>query len=179
MSLFPVDPRTRDVVHYVVSHTAASKLGAVKLNKVLWRADVVHYRRHGRTVTGQSSYIRMPQGPVPNHITEVIKELKDQGKITERLAETPVGTRREFVWLERLSPVHFSGTEVEALHEAIDMVCMQAAARASDQTHDALWKEIPDGAQIPIRAAAVSIGELEPDDIAWAIENWPKDAITA
>jgi hypothetical protein len=35
--------------HYVIARCDPAKLGATKLNKVLWFADVIYYRRHGRT----------------------------------------------------------------------------------------------------------------------------------
>ncbi len=53
MNLFKADHKTKTVIHYVISHTEPEKLGAVKLNKVMWRADVEHYRRYGKTITGQ------------------------------------------------------------------------------------------------------------------------------
>ena len=169
IDLFGADVRTKNVVHYIIAHAAPSELGAVKLNKVMWRADVVHYRRYGKSITGQSSYVRMPQGPVPNFVADCLGELKASGLVAERLVETMRGQRREFVSLKRPSVTSFQATEVEALHEAIDMVCMLSASEASERTHDALWEEFEDGRQMPIRAAAVASGELEPDEIAWAI----------
>ena len=167
--LFPADPGTTRVVHYIVSHTEPGQLGATKLNKVMWKADVLHYRRYGKSITGQMSYVRMPQGPVPNYVKDALDELKSQRKISEREAETPAGTRREFVWLERAPADGFSAQEIETLHDAIDAVCRHSASSASSHTHDALWEELADGEQMPIRAAAVSVGQLEPDDIAWAL----------
>jgi Protein of unknown function (DUF4065) len=138
---------------------------------VMWRADVIHYRRHGTTVTGQKSYIRMPQGPVPNFVHECLSELKAEGKIAEQTVETLSGVRRQFVWLEKRSAVDFAPTEVEVLHEAIDLVCAMTAARASEQTYDCLWDEIENGQQISVRAAAVQVTDLEPTDIEWALSQ--------
>ncbi len=171
MSLFPSDPRTKSVIHYIISHTTPEQLGATKLNKVMWRADVDHYKRYGTTITGQSSYIRMPQGPVPNYARESIDELKSEGKITERRGETPVGARREFVWLEKARAEEFTPAQIEVIQEAIRDICVVSAVKASNDTHDTLWDEIENGAQIPIKAASVSPANLEPDDIAWALKN--------
>lgn len=171
MSLFPAEPRTRQVAHYVISHVQPSQLGATKLNKVMWKADVLHYRRYGKSVTGQTAYVRMPQGPVPNHMKEAIEELKAEQVIVERRVETIKGARREFVPVHRMEASDFSATEVEVLHEAIDVVCKMSARAASDDTHDALWEEIENGGQMPIRAAAVILGELEPGDFQWALSQ--------
>ncbi|MBM3578327.1 MAG: DUF4065 domain-containing protein [Alphaproteobacteria bacterium] len=170
MTLFPADPRTKNIAHYVISHTRPPELGATKLNKVLWRADIIHYRRYGKTITGQSSYIRMPQGPVPNFINQVLDELKAEGSIVERPVDTRAGVRREFVWLKKPSASVFTSSEIEAIHEAISIVCAGSATEASNNTHDALWLEFADGQQMPIRAAAITVGNLDPEDIQWALE---------
>lgn len=171
MNLLPTDPKTKAVVHYIISHTDPARLGAIKLNKVMWRADVSLYRRYGRTVTGQKSYIRMPQGPVPNYVGDAVTELKDDGKIVERAVDTPSGVRREFVWIERAGVEGFAPEEIEALQEAIRFVCSRSARQASDETHDALWSEIENGKQMPIRAASVTPAPLDPSDIEWALSS--------
>lgn len=165
------DPRVKAVVHYIITHAAVEQLGAVKLNKVMWRADVEHYKRYGETITGLDSYIRMDRGPVPRDSNWSIQELKNENKILERLSETFVGTRREFLWLEKASAEHFSATQVEILHEAIREICALSATRASDETHDVLWDEIDNLEAMPVRAASVSDGELEPDDFEWALAH--------
>lgn len=83
------EDKTGKVVHYIVGHTEPSLLGATKLNKVMWHADVLHYRRYGKTITGQMSYVRLQNGPVPNGIYQTLEALKDDGAIVERSAPTP------------------------------------------------------------------------------------------
>ena len=171
MNLIPADPRTKAVVHYVISHTDPDKLGATKLNKVLWRADVEHYRRFGHTITGQMTYVRMPQGPVPNFVEEVLSELKAEKLIVERDGKAFDYARREFVWLDKARPTNFTAEQVEIILEAISTICKKTANAASDETHDALWGEIPNGQQMPVRAASVRPSQLNPSDIEWALAN--------
>ena len=52
------------VTHYVIKRCDPAKLGATKLNKVLWFADVIYYRRHGRTITASDNYVKQQFGPV-------------------------------------------------------------------------------------------------------------------
>ena len=167
--LFTADPKTKAVIHYIISHAAPDRLGATKLNKVMWRADIRHYRQFGSAITGQTSYIRMPQGPVPNFAKESIEELKAEGRILERAVDTAVGNRREFVWIEKASPGLFTREQVEILQESIRMICRKPAVQASEETHDALWQEIENGDQIPIGAASVLIGQLDPSELNWAL----------
>jgi len=52
--------------------------GATKLNKALFFSDLLHYKRHGTTITG-SVYERLPRGPAPRDIVAVRQALIDAG----------------------------------------------------------------------------------------------------
>jgi hypothetical protein len=51
------DQRVAATVHYVIAK-APGKLGHVKLNKILWCADLEHYRWRGVAITGLQHYAR-------------------------------------------------------------------------------------------------------------------------
>jgi hypothetical protein len=61
--------------------------------------------------------------------------------------------------------------QVEIILEAITTICKKTASAASVETHDALWKEIPNGHQMSVRAASVRPAQLNPSDIEWALAN--------
>jgi hypothetical protein len=44
--------RLAGVTHYVIERCEPAKLGATRLNKILWYSDVLYYRHHGCTITG-------------------------------------------------------------------------------------------------------------------------------
>ena len=163
--------RTARVAHYIITHTRPEKLGAVKLNKVMWHADVLHYRRYGETVTGQISYVRMDMGPVPHDMRLILDELKTAGKIVEKKTPTPVGERREFVCLQRAKGDMFSALEIETLHEAMRDIVHLSAREASNRTHGPIWKVLDNGQDMPVQAAAVIPSEICPEDIEFAMEN--------
>lgn len=158
------DTAIEQTVHFVIATVEPHRLGATKLNKVLWHADVEVYRHCGRTLTGQSSYVRLPNGPAPNGINDVLDALKRAGKIEERSVTTKKGLRREFISLKPPG-TGLSSHDVDALRRAIAIVCALSAARASSDTHDALWGEIRNGDQMPVRAAAVVSGTPTSDEI--------------
>jgi hypothetical protein len=79
------------VTHYIIARCDPTKLGATKLKKVLWFADVMYYRHHGRTITGVDNYVKRQFGPVQRTMLGVLDELKRHQKIAERPVETPVG----------------------------------------------------------------------------------------
>lgn len=172
MSLVEQD-RTEPVAHYVIARADPNKLGAVKLNKVMWFADLEAYRRFGKTITGQCSYEKRQHGPVPNNIVRAIRHLEQNELIATRTVPTFGGMeRREHVWLKNPDVSVFSPHEVDILNEAINWVCDQHTAKSiSELSHDTLWEQAEIGEQIPVGAATVVPDDLDGDDIAWALQE--------
>ena len=167
----PNQDRLSAVTHYVIAHCTPEKLGATKLNKVLWYADVIFYRLHGRTITGEEAYEKRQFGPVPKNINGILRTLQSAGKIKERINPTPVGARREFVWLEPPPVEKLTAEEVDVLRDVMQQVCDgHSATTISDATHDALWDETEIGQDMSVKAGAIVPGEITPDAIAWAKE---------
>ena len=161
--------RLKDTAHYVIARSAPDKLGAVKLNKVLWYADVFFYRRHGKTITGADTYIKRQFGPVPQNIVPTLRALEEEQKVFSRKVDTPAGTRQEYLWLKRPDIQAFEPEEIDVLHEVIDWICENETAHSiSNKTHDALWEETEIGEPMSIRAAAVEPAEITPDAMQWA-----------
>ena len=160
---------------YVIARSQPDKLGAVKLNKVLWYADLTAYRRTGKTITGSNTYIKRQYGPVPDGIVPTINCLERDKKIIVRTVETPSGPRREFLWLEKPDVQSFSADEIDVLNEVMDWICNDESAKSiSEKTHDALWEETEIGGRMSVKAGAVVPAEISPEAIAWA-----KDAFAA
>jgi hypothetical protein len=163
------DARLGEVAHYVIAHCAPEKLGATKLNKVLWYSDVVFYRLYGRTITGQDAYEKRQYGPVPKNINSILGALRTQGKIKERQNPTPAGPRREFVWLEPAPVENFTAEEIDILRNIMEHICEgHSAASISDLTHDALWDETEFGQEMSVKAGAVLPAEITPEAMQWA-----------
>lgn len=155
--------------HYVIRRTEPSELGATKLNKILWFADLEHYRQHGQTITGLSAYIRMPKGPVPDGIDRALKQLKDDGLVSERRSRVIDYDRREFVWLKEPNISMFTADEIDTLNVFIDIIRKQPAGFVSDVTHrDALWKVLENRDPMPVGAAAVIPRAPSPKELEWA-----------
>lgn len=165
--------RTEAVAHYVIARADPNKLGAVKLNKVMWFADLEAYRRSGMTITGQMSYEKRQLGPVPNNIVRAIRHLEQSDMIATRNVPTFGGKeRREHIWLKHPDVSVFSAVEVDILNEAINWVCDHHTAKSiSDLSHDLLWEQAELGEQIPVGAATVVTDDLDGDDIAWALQE--------
>src|SRR5208282_290169 len=91
--------RVAVVVHYVIAKTDPGKLGHVKLNKVLWYADLEHYRWHGTPITGLRQYSRTLHGPMSQDIIRSVGWLVKEKKVIERTVTVSDYTRREMVSL--------------------------------------------------------------------------------
>lgn len=167
MRLHTSRERTRQVIHYIIEHTRPD-LGATRLCKVMWRADLHHFRRHGETISGQASYVRMPRGPVPNGFHDALHSLEKRKAIQKKPVTVFNFTRHEFHVLKRANRKWFSESAERALQEAIDAITPLRSQDASDDTHDSLWEELEDGEQMPIAAAAIVPAAVLPEDIRWA-----------
>jgi hypothetical protein len=161
--------RLASVTHYIIARCNPEKLGATKLNKILWFSDVFYYRRHGRTITGSDNYMKQQFGPVQRNMLGALGELKKEGKIVERTGETPVGFRREYVWLKEPDLTPFKADEIDMLNAMMDWICKDESAKSiSDKSHDMLWDETEIGAAMPVRAGAVFPAEITPEAVEWA-----------
>lgn len=156
------------MIHYIVWATPPDQLGATKLAKILWFTDVEHYRATGRTVSGSDNYQKRKQGPLHLDFSAAIGRLKAAGAIAERRAPTPVGVRREFVWLQKPDMTAFNGQELATLHGVMDQLASMTAQQASELSHAEPWESAYDGELLPVAAAAVQFGIVEDDDMAWA-----------
>ena len=160
--------RLEQLIHYIVAVTPPEKLGATKLAKILWFADVDFYRQTGETISHSNSYKKRDNGPLHVDFYNAIARLKQNHCIEERLAPTPVGYRKEFVWLKQPNVSGFSGQEIATLQRHIDIISKMSAKQVSDLSHVEPWNSAYDGEYLPIAAAAVQFGDVSDDDLAWA-----------
>ena len=157
------------LAHYVIARTEPSELGATKLNKILWFSDIAYYRRHGKSITGLSHYVRMPKGPMPPDINRELRHLGRHGLIVERPAKVFTYTRREFVWLKEPDVKVFTSEEIDTVGIFTEIIRKQSAEYISDVTHeDPLWLELENGDPMPIGAASIISRAPSIKDLAWA-----------
>ena len=139
----------------------------VRLNKVLWYADVAAYLRWGRSITG-AEYIRKPLGPVPSGGPRAIKELQ-----RERILMKGKGNETGF-WHRRLDLVGemqvkaLTGEEQDLLRETFGKVMQIGSSQeVSERTHGDSWEKAEDGQVIPLhsvfaeRLDTVTVADLE------------------
>ena len=130
--------------------------GATKLNKVLYFADFVHVRRHGRPISG-AEYQKLAQGPAPRRLRPVRERLVAAGD-AEVVVEDFLG--RE---MHRLIPRRdadltvFEANELATIEKVLADLSGLTARQVSDLSHEEPgWRLSELGETIPYQMAFAS-----------------------
>lgn len=162
----------KDLVHHVI-HEADRKrlaLGAVRLNKVLWFADMFTYHETGKSMTGER-YVKRDRGPVPKTILRTLEALQNEGKVSVFEPEFDFDIRR-FTSNAPPSGSSLSDREKRMVDRLLDAVCDRSANEISDLTHGTSWRLTAQGEEIPLYATfADREGEITKQDRKWAEEE--------
>jgi Protein of unknown function (DUF4065) len=148
--------RVAAAAHYVIFRTDAGKLGHVKLNRILWYADLEHYRRHGASITGLQHYSRAPQGPLAAEISRAVGLLARTGRVVEQPVAVADYTRREMISLRDPDVLSFRSDEAAILDRMISVVAPLSARQLLQMTSaDPLWQEIKPGGAMVIATGSI------------------------
>jgi uncharacterized phage-associated protein len=159
----PDDEKLREMILHLSDLSAQDPhFGAVKLNKLLFYADVLAYQLYGQSITGQE-YQALPQGPAPRRLKPVMEkmrkagELRTQKKLVGRFAQLrPVAGR-----LPNLSK--FSKQENDLILRVVKRFWDYNATQISEESHFFLgWKLANHGETIPYNV--VLIGNRRPTE---------------
>ena len=162
--------RFKSLVHYICTKCPdPTKLGATKLNKILWFSDTLFYLNHGRPITGET-YVKRNYGPVPQNILSVLAELEAEGALEIRETNFHGLQKREFLATGAADPSPFSPEELTLIDDVIDEITNQHTATSiSELSHMYCWEAAADSEPIPYHALfAYRRGEITDKDVAWA-----------
>ena len=159
-------------MHYVIWRCQdPTTLGATKLNKILFFADICSYLERGESITGVS-YIKRQFGPVPNDkdLFSARNKLEQSKKIAvtkDLYYDLP---QYQFVALEKPDISRLSPEEVSILDIITEEICQKhTASSISEKTHNIVWETAEIGEEIPLFAVFASrFGEITEKDIQWA-----------
>ena len=142
---------------YFAKHTNPDQLGSTKLNKLLYHADFLHFKRYGRPITGDR-YVKMPYGPVPSTAYAVVTDASKKGLAGEmgktildgkiRIRTVKVADKSQSRIEALIDPdlSVFSDSELEVLAEVAKQYKNRSATRLSKDSHspDAPWSKTQD-----------------------------------
>ena len=154
-----------DIIYRCRSHP--HRLGAVRLNKVLWFSDMYAYKHLGQAISGEV-YVKRKRGPVPKRVLQALDELQEEGAI--RIEEpTHLLDTRKFYSLHRPRLNVFTEDEETIMTSVLDGVLGLTANEVSEASHGLAWETAEMSEEIPLCATlAETPGEYTDEVMSWA-----------
>lgn len=158
--------KLEEAVHYVCDNCEmADRLGAVKLNNIIYYADMDSYAETGRSITG-ATYIKQRRGPVPREILTAIENLKTAGRLDSQNVSVFDLVRREFNARGATDMDALSKDDIVRLDKMIRFVCKHSAEEISEISHTIVWDAADLGEVLPYETFLVSyLGEITDEDV--------------
>lgn len=144
--------------------------GAVKLNKILFRADFLAYRRFGRPITGHQ-YFRLPEGPAPRVLLPIRRRMIEDGDASLETAQVFGKAQQRLVAKRPPRTDLFETHELALVDDLIDEMSDQTASQASADSHRFPgWRAAKDQEVIPYETAFLSTAVTNADR-GWALRT--------
>lgn len=162
--------KLKEALHYVIARCDdPARLGAIRLNKIMWFADRYAYRVNGATITADS-YVKRRLGPTPKNVLAAIGELAAEEKIAVREATQPGNhVMRHFFTLKSPEVSALSEEDRNVLEMYARAICDNfTAMEISDATHDQVWEAAELGEEIPLFTTFAVAGEITQEVRDWA-----------
>jgi hypothetical protein len=149
--------RLRQAILYVAEKCQSARyFGAIKLNKILWKADFDSFRARGVPVTGRE-YRRQKLGPALREMKPLQNEMLRQGAIRiERRDYTDGIVEQRTIALDRPDMSIFSGEDIEFIGNSIRHYWEMTGTESSDQSHGIAWQTRFNGDPMPYESALLS-----------------------
>lgn len=161
--------KLKALVHYVIAKSDPSRLGAIRLNKILWYVDTLSYRADGASVTGET-YVKRQHGPVPQNVLSILGELEHEDAIVVRKRQRFGLPMTDFIAVKDPDTSSLSVTDMELAEDLRAHICEDHTANSISQlSHDQIWEAANIGEVIPLQASlASSPGEVTDELLEWA-----------
>lgn len=159
------EAKLKELLLYVATRLAGDPSnGTIKMNKVLFFSDVLHYANYGSAITG-ATYLKQQFGPAPKGIRALQEELISAG---EGNMNVVYGARmqRMFFASRKADLSLFSSTEIDQVNSVIEQLRDSTAMEVSDLTHRMLgWRCAGEREEIPYYSIFLYDGPLTADDV--------------
>jgi|SRR5712671_2433669 len=160
--------KLQEAVHFVCKKMALAphKLGAVKLQKIIWYFDVKSYVFTKSTVTG-ATFTKGQFGPYALEVGRVVRELVSQDRLFTDTEDYYGNDKARFIGKGPTDLSVFSEREKRWLDEVTTDICENhTAASISERSHGPIWKMAEFGETIPFEAAAISFRKPSTQSVA-------------
>jgi hypothetical protein len=160
--------KLKTVILYTCFKCEPSMLGAVKLHKVLYYADMLSYAATGAPITG-ATYRKRPLGPTCDNLLATLRELANEGAIEIRESDYFGYRKKEYISRREAELQRLSDQELRLLNEVIDFVCANNTAKTiSEYSHNRAWDLADFGAILPYS----SVLHLFPTQVSTEALEW-------
>ena len=160
--------KLKDAIVYIADKCRGDDLGAVKLHKVLYFSDMLHYAATGRPITG-SIYKKRPHGPTCEPLPMALDEMRAEGTIRVQEREYYGYLKKEYLPLVSADTSRFRPGELAVIDDMIDFVCRKNSARTiSEFSHNRAWEIAEYGDVIPYS----SVLHFFPTDVSAEAIGW-------
>ncbi len=144
--------KLKDVVLYVCNKCSEEDLGNVKLHKILYFADMLHFLGTGKPLTGVD-YQKQNYGPVARHLSWATNELAREGALKIVKRDYYGYKKIDYSVLQTNLSSRLSNYETHLLEDVIQFVCEKSAKEISELSHMAPWEAAEMGETIPYYSA--------------------------
>jgi hypothetical protein len=159
----------KELVQYVCSICPnPDKLGAIKLNKILWYSELSAFLHLEKPITG-ARFVKRQFGPVATAMVPVLQELQRDGRLVVRNVEYFGQPKKEYISLDKADLSKFSSDEISIVDRLTETICEKYTAMGiSRVSHDDIWEMAEIGEEIPLTTVFAVRGEVTEQDVAWA-----------
>jgi Protein of unknown function (DUF4065) len=157
---------------YVCGKCEPSTLGAVKLHKVLYYTDMLHYLSEGRPITG-AVYRKRPFGPTCDQLLGALRELSNQNKIEIREVDFFSYKKKEYHLIGESDYSMLNASELAFIDEVVAFVCGENSAKSiSEISHSTAWEAAEMGEELPYN----SVYHIFANQVSLEALEWATDA---
>ncbi|RLA95169.1 MAG: hypothetical protein DRG83_18885, partial [Deltaproteobacteria bacterium] len=144
------------LIHMIIFFATMCRLNKTKLNKLLFYADFLHYKEHGKPISNVP-YVKLPHGPAPESYNAILGILEGTGhiEITEVVLNKGKGVIEEQITAVRpFDQKLFDEKELEILRKVALHLGGKTGAELSKLAHnEPFWKKLDLGKPIDYKLA--------------------------
>ena len=138
--------KLKNVLLYILEQCAGKpNVGETVLNKLLYFSDFNYYETYEAHLTG-ATYKKLPFGPVPEGINEILNRMIDNGLIHRIKTMYHGYPQNRYIPLEKADLTSLSAAEKDIIDQVIDRFSDWSASSLSDYSHqDMPWRATKEG----------------------------------
>ena len=158
--------RLRQMILYVAKRCEDAKFfGAIKLNKIIWKADFDLFAERGVPVTGRE-YRRQKLGPTLREMRPLQTEMLKDGAIKIDRRNIGEYVEQRTIALDKPDMSLFTPEDIAYVERSIQHYWDMTGTETSDESHGVAWKTRANGEPMPYEFALLSDRVPKPAQMA-------------